>query len=78
MWLLHMLICVDQLVQCWIRGWWYVWLGGDCPSADETVSDWIGQSANAGKRWATIGQKLIDGIFGQGYCQRAIADDDHD
>jgi hypothetical protein len=77
-WTLRMLICLDQLLGCWLRGWWYVWIGGDPPSADETISHWIGQAADDGKPWAVVAQQLVDALLGAGHCQRAIAHDDRD
>ena len=77
-WLLRMLICLDQLAGCWLRGWYFVWIGGEPPSADETISAWVGKSAAAGKRWALFAQAAIDRLFGAGHCQRAVAADPRD
>ena len=73
-----MFICCDQLLGCWLRGWYYVWLGGEAPSADETISAWVGKRSVEGKRWAKIAEKVIDWIFSPGHCYRAIATDDLD
>jgi hypothetical protein len=77
-WLVTMLLCIDQFMQCWIRGWYYVWVGGDRPSADETISAWVGKSLRAGKRWAHYAAAAIDFLFGAGHCLRAIESDDLD
>jgi hypothetical protein len=73
-----MLICIDQLVGCWLRGWYYVWIGGDCPSADETISAFVGRNAIAGKKWALYSEQLIDSLFYRGHCRHAVITDDHD
>lgn len=78
LWLLTMLICLDQLAQCWLRGWVYVWIGGDRPSADMTISDFVGRNAEAGKRWAIDAERAIDAFFGCGHCRRAILSDRKD
>ena len=78
LWLVTVAICVDQLAQVIIRGPKFVLLNGPRPSADETISDWVGQCAKAGIVLGLISQRLIDALFGAGHCQRAIADDDRD
>lgn len=77
-WLLTIAICLDQLAQVIVRGPKFVLLNGPKPSADQTVSDWVGQSAKAGLRAGIIAQAAIDALFGKGHCQRAIGDDDKD
>lgn len=77
-WLLTIAICLDQLAQAILRGPNYVLLNGPRPSADETLSDWAGQAANAHIRAGIIAQAAIDALFGKGHCQRAVLDDDND
>jgi hypothetical protein len=70
---------IDQLLAVWIRGWSYVWFGiGELPSADETISAWVGRNAIAGNRIALIAEKFIDFLMGAGHCRGAIARDDND
>jgi hypothetical protein len=71
-WGRQMLIGIDQLLGCWLRGWFFVWGRGECPSADETISSWVGRKAIAGKHWALVAEKLIDRIMGAGHCRRSI------
>jgi hypothetical protein len=75
-----MLVCVDQLAACWLRGWFYVWLGmGELPSADETMSAFVGRNAIAGRPWALVAEKVIDFVMRQpGHCRAAIGHDDQD
>lgn len=79
-WLGRMFVCCDQMVAVWLRGWAYVWFGlGELPSADETLSAFIGRSAIAGKPWALKAEKLIDFLMTQpGHCRRAVERDDDD
>jgi hypothetical protein len=78
-WTLRMLIAIDQLIGCWLKGWCYVWIGGELPSADETLSAWVGRKAVEGKRWALIAEKIIDKIMlHPGHCRLAIENDDRD
>lgn len=67
-----MLLCLDQFAGCWLRGWYYVWIGGECPSSEETISSFVGRKSEAGYRWAHIAEKLIDRIMGAGHCRRSI------
>jgi hypothetical protein len=78
LWLITVAICLDQLGQVLIRGPKFVLFDGARPSADETISDWVGQCADAGLPLARLTQKLIDAVLGSGHCQRAIGDDDRD
>jgi hypothetical protein len=76
-WLGRMFIALDQLFSVWARGWLYVWLGkGGLPSADETLSSFVGRMAIAGHRTALIAEKAIDSLMGRpGHCRRAIVRD---
>lgn len=71
-WGWQMLLCLDQLFGCWLRGWFYVWRGGECPDADETLSSFVGRNAVEGKRWALVAERLLDGVFGEGHCRESI------
>jgi hypothetical protein len=71
-WAWQMFVCLDQLGGCWLRGWYFVWVGGDCPSARETISSFVGRNAIKGKTWALVAEHFIDGILGAGHCRRSI------
>lgn len=71
-WLHDMLVSLDQGAGCWIRGWWFVWVGGEPPDPDETVSSWVGRHAIAGNTWALVAEKLIDAIMGAGHCRASV------
>lgn len=75
LWLLQLLIAIDQLVYVWAAGWTYVWLGrGRCPSADETISSCVGRHAMRERKWALIAEKVINALFwlAPNHCRRAI------
>lgn len=79
LWLDRFLVGLDQLFAVWFRGWFYVWGGGELPSADETLSAWVGRSAVAGKPWALRAEKIIDKIMlAPGHCRRAVERDGQD
>lgn len=78
LWLVTLLIAIDQLVQVILRGPKFILLNGPRPSADMTISDWVGRCANAGIWLGIFAQEEIDAIFGAGHCQRAIAGDARD
>lgn len=46
--------------------------GGGNP--DETISSRVGRGAVAGKWWALVAERVIDGMpwFGKGHCRGAI------
>ena len=79
-WIGRLFIALDQLFAVWVRGWAYVWFGsGELPSADETLSAFIGRMAIAGHKWALRAEKIIDFLMTQpGHCRRAVARDDDD
>lgn len=78
-WFDTFLVACDQFLAVWIRGWIYVWFNGEKPSADETISAWIGRSAIAGKPWALRAEKIIDGIMlAPGHCREAVLRDGRD
>jgi hypothetical protein len=69
----------DQLCCVTIRTPFYILFGwGGKPSADQTVSAFVGINAIAGKGWALRAEKLIDAIMGPGHCRGAIARDEQD
>lgn len=79
-WLLELLISIDQFFHVLLGGPKFILVGGPHPCADETISSKIGRSSIAGKRWAKVAEKLIDGLFliltGQpGHCRRSIEQD---
>jgi hypothetical protein len=71
-WFEVMFVAVDQLFATWFRGWVFVWLNGDKPNPDETLSSWIGRNAVEGNRSAMIAEKVVDLFLGAGHCRRAI------
>lgn len=79
-WFERWLVACDQFLGMWIRGWLYVWFNiGGLPSADETISAWIGRSAIAGEPWALRAEKIIDGIMlAPGHCREAVSRDGSD
>jgi len=72
------LIAIDQFAYVTIGGWIYLATGGDCPSADETISSRVGRAAVSGKRWGRVMEWLIDHLFHLlcavplGHCRRSI------
>jgi hypothetical protein len=71
-WFEVMFVAVDQLFATWFRGWVFVWLNGDKPNPDETLSSWIGRNAVEGNRSALIAERVVDLFLGAGHCRRAI------
>jgi hypothetical protein len=71
-WFEVMFVAVDQLFATWFRGWVFVWLNGDKPNPDETLSSWIGRNAVEGNRFALIAERVVDLFLGAGHCRRAI------
>ena len=79
-WLGRMFVCLDQLFAVWVRGFFYVWMNrGGLPSADETISAFVGRMAILNHPWALRAEKVIDFLMTQkGHCRRAIGHDDND
>ena len=79
-WIGRLFTGLDQLAAVWIRGFSYVWFGiGELPSADETISAWVGRNAIAGNRIALIAERVIDFLMTQpGHCRRAVSRDGQD
>ena len=75
-WFDTFLTACDQFAAVWIRGWLYVWFNAEKPSADETISAWVGRNAIAGRPWALLAEKIIDAIMiTPGHCRRAVERD---
>lgn len=63
------------IVNTTIAGLWWVITGrGQEPDPDEPFSSRVGRNAIAGKRWALIAERIVDGIFGAGHCRASAAD----
>lgn len=76
-WLHAILVAVDQLAYVILAGPYFLIVGGDEPSARETISSKVGREANNGWLWARLAEKGIDALFvllgsEWGHCQRAI------
>jgi len=74
----QLLVSIDQLAQVLIVGTGYILHRTDiCPSADETISSYVGRAERDGARWARPTARAIDGLFvllGEepGHCRRNI------
>lgn len=74
----QILVSFDQLAQVLLIGPLYVvGLASDCPSADETISSYVGRGARRDAWWARIAVPVIDGAFvllGEdwGHCERNV------
>ena len=77
-WLRQILVSIDQLGQVLIIGPIYVLgLADTCPSADETISSYVGRGQMRGAWWARVLAPVIDGLFvilGEepGHCRRNV------
>lgn len=77
-WLRQILVSVDQLAQVLLVGMFYVaGLTAACPSADETISSYVGRGQLRGAWWARVLAPLIDGLLvllGErpGHCRRNV------
>lgn len=75
---LQLLVSIDQLAQVAIVGLAYLLRLTDiCPSADETISSYVGRGQLRGARWAAIVAPAIDGLFvllgeAPGHCLRNV------
>ncbi len=78
LWFRQILVSMDQFAQVMIVGVAYViGLASVCPSADETISSYVGRAARRGARWARIAAAVIDRLFvmlGEqpGHCDRNV------
>lgn len=77
-WLRQLLVSIDQLAQVLIVGLFYVLgLTTACPSADETISSYVGRGQMRGALWARAIAPVIDAIFvllgdRPGHCRRNV------
>lgn len=78
LWLRQLLVSIDQFAQVVIVGLLYVvGLSDACPSADETISSFVGRGEIRGAWWAGPTARAIDGLFvllGErpGHCRRNV------
>lgn len=74
----QLLVSIDQLAQVVIVGAAYLLhLTDTCPSADETISSYVGRAQLRRAWWAEIVAPLIDGLFvllgeAPGHCRRNV------
>lgn len=74
----QLLVSVDQFAQVAIVGAAYLLhLTDTCPSADETISSYVGRGEMRGRRWALVAAPLIDRLFellgeAPGHCRRNV------
>lgn len=77
-WARQLLVAIDQLAQVIIVGLFYaVGLTSVCPSADETISSYVGRGELRGAWWARIPAAVIDRLFivlgeSPGHCRRNV------
>ncbi|RXR28963.1 hypothetical protein [Sphingobium fluviale] len=77
LWLISMMVALDQCAHTFFAGPKYVIFGGRRPNTDETISSRVGRAALAGKRWGLMCEAAIDALFrllgdGPGHCRRNI------
>ncbi len=70
-------VAVDQLAFVLLAIPYYVFIGGEEPSARETISSRVGREARNGWLWARYARWEIDKLFTlvgspMGHCERAI------
>lgn len=74
----QLLVSVDQFAQVVIVGAGYIFgFTSICPSADETISSYVGRGQIRGARWARAAAAVIDGLFillgeDPGHCRRNV------
>ncbi len=74
----QLLVSIDQLAQVLIVGAFHIaGLVTVCPSADETISSYVGRGEMRGARWALILAPAIDRLFillgeAPGHCRRNV------
>lgn len=77
--LLTLFTCVDQMFCVCLRSPFYIVRGGERPSADETLSAFVGRMAILNHPWALRAERVIDFLMTQkGHCRAAISRDDLD
>lgn len=75
---MQLLVSIDQLAQVAIVGVAYLLrLTDTCPSADETISSYVGRGQLRGARWAAVVAPAIDSLFvllgeAPGHCVRNV------
>ncbi|GGB21552.1 hypothetical protein GCM10011380_08920 [Sphingomonas metalli] len=75
---LQLLVSIDQLGQVLLVGTAYLLhLTDACPSADETISSYVGRGEIRGASWALIVAPMIDRLFmllgeAPGHCRRNV------
>jgi hypothetical protein len=77
LWLRQILVSIDQFGQVLLVGPFYLVGLADEPSADETISSYVGRAELRGARWARPVARAIDGLFvllGEepGHCRRNV------
>lgn len=74
----QLLVSIDQFAQVAIVGVAYITgLTSVCPSADETISSYVGRAELRGARWGKIAAAFIDCLFillgeAPGHCLRNV------
>ena len=74
----QVLVSIDQLAQVLVVGAAYILgLTVTCPSADETISSYVGRGQLRGAGWARVSAWVIDGLFvllgeAPGHCRRNV------
>lgn len=74
----QMLVSVDQFAQVVLVGAGYIFgITSICPSADETISSYVGRGEIRGASWARTAAAVIDGLFillgeDPGHCRRNV------
>lgn len=74
----QLLVSIDQFAQVLIVGAAFILgLTSVCPSADETISSYVGRGQLRGARWAQAAAAVIDSLFillGEepGHCRRNV------
>lgn len=78
LWARQILVSIDQLAQVLVVGVFYVvGLTRACPSADETISSYVGRGELRGAWWGRPVSRAIDGLFvllgeAPGHCRRNV------
>lgn len=74
----QVLVSIDQLAQVLVIGVFYlIHLTDTCPSADETISSYVGRGQMRGAWWARLLAPAIDALFmllgeAPGHCRRNV------
>ena len=78
LWLISLLVALDQFAHVLLAGPKYILIGGQRPDPDQTISGKVGSASMAGKRWARLCEAVIDRLFiclgaGHGHCRTVAA-----